>query len=194
MSNSELLECCVCTSKFDAEATQPHCPKMLSCGHSLCSECSSNPLMLQRAPGTFVVPCPTCRRPTDVKNLANNYALMDVIRTHASKSSVPVGKVGANCEECAKVPAVPATFFCSDCRYAYVVWTHIFICVRLYFYYVLTSPRHTLRAIHTVVPSISLRFDPVCNGLTDLPVLYCVRTVIPTFINPTSGKPISEYR
>ena len=105
---SEASECSICCERFDE---QQRCPRLLSCGHSFCSNC------LEKLLNEKAINCPTCRNavsvPAGVAGLPKNFALLDILLTlpqkHAEDEGSPV------CETCDDEQH-PATSCCLDCK------------------------------------------------------------------------------
>eukprot|EP00462_Mataza_sp_D1_P012321 CAMPEP_0175150936 /NCGR_PEP_ID=MMETSP0087-20121206/18181_1 /TAXON_ID=136419 /ORGANISM="Unknown Unknown, Strain D1" /LENGTH=574 /DNA_ID=CAMNT_0016437005 /DNA_START=30 /DNA_END=1754 /DNA_ORIENTATION=+ len=102
------LECTLCFERFDDEKL---CPRLLSCGHSFCSQCLEQ-LLKQNA-----ITCPTCRKVVSVSegvhSLPKNFALLDVLdeQDNASQQDDPVRM----CEACEDEKHA-ATSWCVDCK------------------------------------------------------------------------------
>ncbi|KAK3602057.1 hypothetical protein CHS0354_025233 [Potamilus streckersoni] len=62
----DMTECPICLSSFQ-------CPRLLPCGHSYCVGCLQSYIDGKRDenPCMTVLPCPTCRHPTHIPELAN---------------------------------------------------------------------------------------------------------------------------
>ena len=106
---SEGLDCSICCERFDEEKL---CPRLLSCGHSFCSNC------LEKMFKEYAISCPTCRCvvpvPAGVAGLPKNFALLDVLQ------AIPLTTVDGNadlrlCEVCDDEEH-PATSCCLDCK------------------------------------------------------------------------------
>ncbi|KAF1750454.1 hypothetical protein GCK72_017004 [Caenorhabditis remanei] len=73
------LKCSVC-KLFYHESIKKRTPKMLSCGHTVCSGCSK---MLYKIDYVYIQ-CPICREVTDIyynyEELKKNYALIGIIQ------------------------------------------------------------------------------------------------------------------
>ncbi|EFO98913.1 hypothetical protein CRE_19662 [Caenorhabditis remanei] len=71
------LKCGVC-KLFYHESIKKRIPKMLSCGHTVCSGCAK---MLHKV-DYFCIQCPICREKTDIDyiQLKKNYALLGIIQ------------------------------------------------------------------------------------------------------------------
>ncbi|KAF1750458.1 hypothetical protein GCK72_017008 [Caenorhabditis remanei] len=72
------LKCSICKS-FYHESIKKRTPKLLSCGHTVCSGCAK---MLCKLDFNICISCPICREETDVDyiELKKNYALLGVIQ------------------------------------------------------------------------------------------------------------------
>ncbi|EFO98933.1 hypothetical protein CRE_19694 [Caenorhabditis remanei] len=73
------LKCTVC-QLFYHESIKKRIPKMLSCGHTVCSGCAK---MLYKIDFNVCISCPICREETDIdynsNELKKNYALLGII-------------------------------------------------------------------------------------------------------------------
>eukprot|EP00475_Leptophrys_vorax_P035991 TRINITY_DN6005_c0_g1_i2.p1 TRINITY_DN6005_c0_g1~~TRINITY_DN6005_c0_g1_i2.p1 ORF type:complete len:611 (+),score=155.64 TRINITY_DN6005_c0_g1_i2:71-1834(+) len=92
-------ECPVCRTEYQPVETVPSAaPRLLHCGHSVCSLCSKR--MLDLSVDKTHLDCPCCRAKTvlakDSNVLSLNYALMDVIRSSRAAAVDPA----TICEEC----------------------------------------------------------------------------------------------
>ena len=105
---SEALECSICCELFD---DQTRCPRLLSCGHSFCSDC------LEKLLNEKTINCPTCRNavsvPAGVAGLPKNFALLDILLTMPQKQEEDEGS--PICETCDDEQH-PATSCCLDCK------------------------------------------------------------------------------
>ena len=106
---SEGLDCPICCERFDEEKL---CPRLLSCGHSFCSNC------LEKMFKEYAISCPTCRCVVSVQagvtGLPKNFALLDVLQ------AIPLTTADGNadlrlCEVCDDEKH-PATSCCLDCK------------------------------------------------------------------------------
>ena len=106
---SEGLDCPICCERFDEEKL---CPRLLSCGHSFCSNC------LEKLFKEYAISCPTCRCVASVQagvtGLPKNFALLDVLQ------AIPLTTADGNadlrlCEVCDDEKH-PATSCCLDCK------------------------------------------------------------------------------
>ena len=103
---SEALECSICCERFD---NQTRCPRLLSCGHSFCSNC------LEKLFNEKAINCPTCRNavsvPAGVAGLPKNFALLDILLTMPQKED---GDEGSPVCEICDHEQHPATSCCLD--------------------------------------------------------------------------------
>ena len=83
---SEASECSICCERFDE---QQRCPRLLSCGHSFCSNCLDK-LLNEKA-----INCPTCRHaasvPAGVAWLPKSFSLLDILLTLPQKEDEDEG-------------------------------------------------------------------------------------------------------
>ena len=68
----QFLECPVCFNYFDSTKTNIYCPKILSCGHTICSQCVGI--------GCKNSLCPICR--SNITSSTTNYIFIDAILSH----------------------------------------------------------------------------------------------------------------
>jgi translation initiation factor 4A len=97
------IDCIICSESFD-EST--HCPRLLSCGHSLCSLCVGK-LIKKRQ-----ISCPIDRKVTNAIScdvLPKNYSLLDVLSALSTPSSQR-----RTCQLCDDEHI--ATHFCDSCQ------------------------------------------------------------------------------
>ncbi|GAB5371696.1 hypothetical protein AAMO2058_001601800 [Amorphochlora amoebiformis] len=102
------FKCCICSSDFDDTSKQP---RLLKCGHSLCSECIRKQLH-----DSDLVTCPVDFEVTSASNewaLAKNLALMEKMKSHTVdqkdvKSPIP-------CETC-QGEDHNAEYWCVQCE------------------------------------------------------------------------------
>mmetsp|Transcript_9194 Transcript_9194/g.9265 ORF Transcript_9194/g.9265 Transcript_9194/m.9265 type:complete len:505 (+) Transcript_9194:80-1594(+) len=76
------LECPICIHIFSADGT--NCPRVLRCGHTICSECTKDIFKLNN------IQCPQCMQKYFVANLdliPKNFILTDIIQKHNASSS-----------------------------------------------------------------------------------------------------------
>ena len=105
---SEASECSICCERFDE---QRRCPRLLSCGHSFCSDC------LEKLLNEKAINCPTCRNAASVlvgvAGLPKNFSLLDILLTLPQKEDEVEGS--PICETCDD-DQHPATSCCLDCK------------------------------------------------------------------------------
>lgn len=107
-SSPEFLYCPMCDVNYD-EAT--HCPRLLSCGHILCSSCLSK-LLTHNG-----IECPTNQKTmqtTKVESPLKNAALLEVLSSHSASQQVEAEQL--NCDVCDDSDCHPALHFCVDCQ------------------------------------------------------------------------------
>jgi hypothetical protein len=81
-----LLKCGICNSNLSSSGNPP---RILHCGHSLCSKCVQT---LHKSGKHNTIVCPYCRLPTvasDIKKVVTNYFVTDVLES-VSKSDLTV--------------------------------------------------------------------------------------------------------
>ena len=100
----------LCTICFEPYNEKKKCPRLLSCGHSFCSNC------LETLLHDKTIDCPTCRNPgavpTGVEELQKNFALLDIVNGTPKENVVSTGLL--DCEACDEKH--PANFSCLDCK------------------------------------------------------------------------------
>jgi len=129
-----MSNCAICYEAFDDEAA--HLPRMLVCGHSFCTSCLAQ---LARGNNDNQLPCPKCRRVTQlqrnngpngvsVDQLPRNFDLLDLIadtkqhqRQHQSRENNNNSNNKRSCDECSNGAAVEycvecGSHFCLDCN------------------------------------------------------------------------------
>ncbi|VDP36752.1 unnamed protein product [Soboliphyme baturini] len=97
---SVLLECPVCVQIFED-------PKVLDCGHSLCSNCCDQIRSFD------VIVCPVCRATTQVRcdGLQTNFCLRDLVQHHVIINK----KRKYSCTSCNRPCSDDECWLCSDC-------------------------------------------------------------------------------
>lgn len=102
-------ECSICYEVFDGQA---HCPRLLSCGHTLCSRC------IDRLIKENAINCPTCRNTVPVATgaaaLPKNFALLDILENRPKNSNEQT-EGSRMCETCEEEQH-PASSCCLDCK------------------------------------------------------------------------------
>ena len=114
----ESLDCSLCCERLN-EAER--CPRLLTCGHSFCSECLAS--LPQEE-------CPNCRKPfklesSGVSNLPKNFALLDVIQTATKKAEQQGASAVSRCVLCEDPhPAVATCVECGEVMCALMAQLH----------------------------------------------------------------------
>ncbi|CAD6194731.1 unnamed protein product [Caenorhabditis auriculariae] len=114
------FECPVCCSQFNR---QNNVPKVLDCGHSICSNCITTLLsnvrvyIVGEGEGVQQLKCPLCQVYTnidDVKNLRNNFQLLDVVESYENNAKEEKA-FHVKCIECHDVSGEKQFHICVQC-------------------------------------------------------------------------------
>jgi hypothetical protein len=115
-------ECPVCYEPFSADllCDEERCPKLLKCGHAMCSLCLEG-LTKMKGKAHVVVDCPICRKQTVVRNeedctFPNDFLLMAQIIARSKDQRLGENEILKNllCENNCK-NSVSAVVYCEDC-------------------------------------------------------------------------------
>ena len=110
------LECPTCPTCYERFDDQDFCPRILRCGHSVCSSCLGNLICYS----TYTICCPICRNkmyllPAGVAKVPKNFLVLKII----DSISLPSHKGGEGlpiCDVCASDNRRhPANSYCLDC-------------------------------------------------------------------------------
>ena len=82
---TNIMQCPICYTPFN---TKTHIPKVLTCGHSICSNSLS---MLYKEK---CIKCPQCRTVNEYENIekvATNFSFIEMLRTLSDKNFLMIG-------------------------------------------------------------------------------------------------------
>lgn len=113
MASAEVQDCAICFERFDERT---HYPRMLSCGHTFCSNCLKDLLN-----DDAQIACPTCRReiavPSGIEGIPKNFMLLDVMLAVGDASGSEEEKINYVCQACADDKEQHAALFrCVECN------------------------------------------------------------------------------